>query len=128
MTDLQLAITCSGCPTRFSAGPDDFESIIAGDWCEDEHGNTWCNDCGPDDGEPFGNPERFQPIAEFPDGTVYSFPIPRDPWALLNRARYGCTVCDQCIDHDTLTGSHLHEQHLADVDLGADRLGRRVAV
>ena len=71
---------------------------------------------------------RLQPIALMSTGMVYSIPIPADPWALLNRARYGCPVCDQLIDHDMLTGDHEHERHLAGFGLGAEPWqGRRVA-
>lgn len=71
-------------------------------------------------------PRAFQPVAVAADGTVYGFPKHRDPWALLNRARYGCVECDQAMDDDMLTGGTAHAAHLAEHGLFGHP-GRRAA-
>lgn len=140
MTADLVTITCTGCGRVLAAAPDDEALIAMEGWWEDEQDRTWCGGCDPDAPAPegfwndvevladrFAAGVRLQPVAEFPDGTTYSVPIPRDPWALLNRARYGCPACDQLIDHDDLTGDHQHTKHLAGFGLTAAGQGRRVA-
>lgn len=129
-----LQIACTGCGRVLIAAPDDEALIVMEGWCEDPEGRTWCAGCDPDDhSEPVGIPDRlptgFQPVAVFADGSTWGYPTGAgaDPWSLLNRARYGCPVCDQLIEHDDLSGGHQHAKHLAGFGLTTFGQGRRYA-